>query len=129
MCSSDLSILNEDIKDAATNGRLIGHLKPDDFFSVEKFPVSKLQLREIKTLAGNEFEYTGDLTIKGITHPVTFRAVTVAEGNFLKAKGKITVNRAKYDVRYGSGAFFSNLGDKLIYDDFTLDFNIEAEKK
>lgn len=123
------SILNEDIKDAATNGRLIGHLKSDDFFSVEKFPVSKLQLREIKTLAGNEFEYTGDLTIKGITHPVTFRAVTVAEGNFLKAKGKITVNRAKYDVRYGSGAFFSNLGDKLIYDDFTLDFNIEAEKK
>lgn len=122
------SILNEDIKDAAMNGRLVGHLKSDDFFSVEKFPLSKLQLREIKNLKGNEVEYTGDLTIKGITHPVTFRAVTVVEGNNLRANGKITINRTKYDVRYGSGAFFSNLGDKLIYDDFTLDFNIKAGK-
>jgi polyisoprenoid-binding protein YceI len=122
------SILNEDIKDAAMNGRLVGHLRSDDFFSVEKFPVSRLQLREIKNLTGNEVEYTGDLTIKGITHPVTFRAITVVDGNILKANGKITVNRAKYDVRYGSGAFFSNLGDKLIYDDFTLDFSIEAVK-
>jgi hypothetical protein len=39
----------------------------------------------------------------------------------------MTINRAKYDVRYGSGSFFQGLGDKLIYDDFTLDFGLTAE--
>jgi hypothetical protein len=53
----------------------------------------------------------------------------VIEGNTLKSSGVITVNRAKYDIRYGSGSFFTGLGDKMIYDDFTLDFSLVANKK
>ena len=33
---------------------------------------------------------------------------------------EIVIDRSKYDVRYGSGSFFDDLGDKTIYDDFTL---------
>lgn len=123
------TIVCEDITDAGSNGRLVGHLKSDDFFSVEKFPMATFVLTQVKMVKGNEYDFTGNLTIKGITHPVTFRATAVAEGTMLRSSGKIVVNRAKYDVKFGSGSFFTGLGDNLIYDDFTLDFALVAEKK
>jgi polyisoprenoid-binding protein YceI len=123
------AIVCEDLTDAGINARLVGHLKSDDFFSVEKFPVSSFLLTKVVKVAGNEYDFTGNLTIKGITHPVTFRATAVTEGDLLRSSGKIVVNRAKYDVKYGSGSFFSGLGDKMIYDDFTLDFSLVAKKK
>jgi polyisoprenoid-binding protein YceI len=122
------SITNEDLKDAGMKQRLVGHLKSDDFFSVAKFPVSTLVLTNVKKLSPNESEFTGNLTIKGITNPVTFKATTSLGGNELKANGKLVINRAKYDVRYGSGSFFEGLGDRLIYDDFTLEFNLVANR-
>ena len=36
----------------------------------------------------------------------------------------IVVDRTKYNVRYGSGSFFDNLGDKTIYDEFKLKVNL-----
>ncbi len=123
------TIVCEDITDAGSNGRLVGHLKSDDFFSVEKYPAASFVLTQVKKVKGNEYDFTGNLTIKGITHPVTFRATTVTEGALLRSSGKIVVNRAKYDVKFGSGSFFTGLGDNLIYDDFTLDFVLVAVKK
>lgn len=120
------SIVNEDLTDAGYNKRLVDHLKSDDFFSVENHPVSRLTISSVKKLGGNEYEYTGNLTIKGITNPVTFTANTSVNGNALKAEGKMVVNRTKYDIKFRSGTFFQNLGDNLIYDDFTLDFTLVA---
>jgi polyisoprenoid-binding protein YceI len=120
------SIVCEDLKDPGTNAKLVGHLKSDDFFSVAKFPGSNMVITQVKRSSGNEYEYTGNLTIKGITHPITFNATTTVEGSTLKASGKIVVDRAKYDIRFRSGSFFQNLGDNLIYDDFTLDFSLVA---
>ena len=65
----------------------------------------------------------GDLTIKGISHPVTF----TMELNGKKAKSNLTFDRTKYDVKFRSGNFFQNLGDKLIYDDIKLEVNLEFE--
>ncbi|HAX95047.1 MAG TPA: lipid-binding protein [Prolixibacteraceae bacterium] len=121
------SIVCEDLTNQDMNARLVGHLKSDDFFSVEKHGTSKFVLSNVKKVSGNEYEFTGNLTIKGITHPVTFEANTEVNGNQLKANGKITVDRTKYDIRFRSGKFFSDLGDNLIYDDFTLDFNLTAQ--
>jgi len=123
------SITDEDLKDAGMNSKLIGHLKSDDFFAVARFPVSKLELTDVKKLAGNNVEFSGNLTIKGITNPVTFKANTVIEGKILTAVGDMVINRAKFDVRYGSGSFFGGLGDKIIYDDFTLSFKLVATEK
>jgi polyisoprenoid-binding protein YceI len=119
----------EDLTDAGINARLIGHLKSDDFFSVEKFPTATFVLTGVKKVAGNEYDFTGNLTIKGITQPLTFRATASTEGSLLKSSGRMVINRAKYDVKYGSGSFFTGLGDRLIYDDFTLDFTLVAQKK
>lgn len=122
------SIVNEDLTNPAVNKRLVDHLKSDDFFSVENHPVSRLAVHEVKPKAANVHTFTGDLTIKGITHPVSFDAeVTVVNGK-LTAKGKMEVDRTQYDIRYGSGKFFQGLGDNLISDIFTLDFVVVANE-
>jgi polyisoprenoid-binding protein YceI len=122
------SIVNEDITDEGSNKKLVGHLKSDDFFSVETYPTAKLVLTDVKK-TGDNYTFTGDLTIKGTTNPVTFNATSSTEsGDAVKLNGTVTVDRSKYNVKYGSSSFFDNLGDKVIYDDFTLDFVLVAKK-
>ncbi|MDX1767893.1 MAG: YceI family protein [Arenibacter troitsensis] len=97
-------------------GKLEGHLKSDDFFGVDAHPTSKLVFTSVKATGKNSYEVTGDLTIKGKTNPVTFDISIY--GN--KATATMKVDRSLYDVKYGSGSFFDNLGDKTIYDEFDL---------
>jgi len=66
--------------------------------------------------------------VKGITKPVTFPAVVTTTADQAQATGKITIDRTKYDIRYGSKTFFASIGDKAIYDDFTIDFKLVAAK-
>lgn len=118
------SIVDKDLTDPAWNAKLIGHLKSDDFFGVETYPTSELV---ITSVAGSPENYTiaGNLTIKGITNPVTFNTTASPDGK--NYKGTITIDRAKYNIKFRSKSFFENLGDNLIYDDFTLDFNIQLD--
>ena len=102
-------------------GKLEGHLKSDDFFSVANHPTSKLVFTKVKAVGKNSYEVTGDLTIKGITKPVTFDVSIYGS----KATATMKIDRAEYDVRYGSGSFFENLGDKTIYDEFDLVVDLE----
>ncbi len=122
------SIVCTDITDAEWNQKLIGHLKSDDFFSVAKYSTSKLVIKSVESKGGSKYLFKGDLSIKGKTHPTEFEATVSMSGNTASAEGKIVVDRTLYDVRYGSGKFFDNLGDKTIYDDFTLDFKVVANK-
>lgn len=120
------SIVNEDLKNEAINKKLVDHLKSDDFFSVDKYPVSTLVVKEVKAYNEEEFLFLGDLSIKGITKPVTFKAVIRNQNGKLTANGSIEIDRTLYDIRYGSGKFFASLGDNMIYDTFTLDFSVVA---
>ncbi|NER12331.1 YceI family protein [Leptobacterium flavescens] len=95
---------------------LNGHLKSDDFFGVENFPTAKLVIKKAKANGKNSYKVTGDLTIKGKTNPIAFDLSVYGS----KATASLKVDRAKYDIRYGSGSFFDNLGDKTIYDEFDL---------
>ncbi len=102
-------------------GKLEGHLKSDDFFGVANHPTSKLVFTNVKASGKNSYEVTGDLTIKGITKPVTFDVSVYGS----KATATLKVDRAQYNVKYGSGSFFDNLGDKTIYDEFDLVVDLE----
>jgi polyisoprenoid-binding protein YceI len=118
------SMVNTDLTDAGYNQKLIGHLKSDDFFGVAKFPQSTLDVKKVEAKSGKLYHFTADLTIKGIASPVEFDAeVNEVSGQFT-ATGEMTVNRTKYGIKYGSGSFFEGLGDKMIYDDFTLKFKL-----
>jgi polyisoprenoid-binding protein YceI len=117
------SIVDLDLTDPGYNEKLVGHLKSDDFFSVATFPTSELVITKAET-NGNTHTFSGNLTIKGITNPVSFTATSTRDGNSVVYKGTIAIDRSKYNVRYGSKSFFDNLGDKVIYDEFTLDFSL-----
>ncbi|MBQ4916195.1 YceI family protein [Maribacter sp. MMG018] len=110
------TITNLDMTAGNGKEKLEGHLKSDDFFGVTKYPTAKLVFTSVEPMNKNSYSVTGDLTIKGTTKPVTF-VVSLYEN---KATATLKVDRAKYDVRYGSGSFFDNLGDKTIYDEFDL---------
>lgn len=97
-------------------GKLNGHLKSDDFFSTQKFPTSTLVFKTIAAKAKDVYTVTADLTIKGITNPVTFD-ITVTDNS---ASTTLKVDRTKYDIKYGSKSFFESIGDKAIYDEFEL---------
>ncbi|MBI9063618.1 MAG: YceI family protein [Marinilabiliaceae bacterium] len=111
-----------DLKDKEYNKKLVGHLKSDDFFGVSKFTESMLKLTSVKK-SGNGYDVKGDLTIKGKTNPIAFKATSA--GN--KFMGTMVIDRTVYDVRYGSGKFFDNLGDKMIYDEFELVFEVKTK--
>lgn len=97
-------------------GKLNGHLKSEDFFGTEKFPTSKLVFKSIGDKGNGVYTVTADLTIKDVTAPVKFE-ITV-KGN--TATTTFKVDRTKYGIKYGSGSFFDNLGDKTINDEFEL---------
>jgi polyisoprenoid-binding protein YceI len=108
------------IKDVDSNERLDTHLKSDDFFSVEKFPVSTLTINGSDSFEKGSATVRGDLTIKGITNPIEFRAAMQKKDDGVWFYANIVVDRTKYNVRYGSGSFFDNLGDRTIYDEFKI---------
>lgn len=116
----DMTTINTTDLSGDYKGKLDGHLKSDDFFGVAKFPTAKLVFKTVADKGNNVTTVTADLTIKGKTNPVTFD-ITV-NGN--TATTKVIVDRAKYDIKYGSGSFFDNLGDKTIYDEFELDVTL-----
>jgi polyisoprenoid-binding protein YceI len=125
------SIVDLDLTDAETNAKLTGHLKSDDFFSVDKFPLSTLVITGAKPTEGAMTAVathiiTGDLTIKGVTNTVSFPARIITDGRSLTATATIDIDRTKWNIKYGSGSFFDNLGDKAIKDVFTLEITIKA---
>lgn len=102
-------------------GKLDGHLKSDDFFGTAKFPTSTLVFKKIATKADGVYTVTADLTIKGISNPVTFDIAVKGD----TATTVVTIDRTKYDIKYNSKSFFDSIGDKAIYDDFTLTVNLQ----
>ena len=123
------TIVDTDLTDTGYNQKLIGHLKSDDFFGVAKFPQATLEVKKVDLKSGSLYHFAADLTIKGITAPVEFDAEVNDLSRQLTATGAMTVNRTKYGIKYGSGSFFEGLGDKMIYDDFTLKFKLVAVNK
>ncbi len=116
------SITCTDIESDEWNKKLVGHLKSDDFFGVEQFPVAKLKVVESSQFVDGVAKVKAHLTIKGVTEPVSFKVKMVDEG----FASSLKVDRTKYNVKYGSGKFFDNLGDNMINDEFKLEVNIVA---
>lgn len=123
------SITNKDLTDADYNKKLIDHLSSDDFFSIAQYPTAQFVATKISPAGNGVANVTGNLTIKGITNPISFPVNYSVNGNTFTAVAKgVAVNRAKYNIKYGSKSFFASIGDKAIDDDFLLDITLVAEK-
>lgn len=122
------SLTVEDEMGADMKAKLDGHLRSDDFFSVEKNPTASLKITKVGPVKNGQQDVTGDLTIKSITKPVTFPATITQSGKNLNAKANIEVDRTAYDIKYRSLKFFSDLGDKVIHDKFLVKVDLNAKK-
>lgn len=110
------------------NAKLVNHLKNEDFFFVEKYPEASFKIVSSES-KGDKTMITGDLTIKGITHPVSFPAAIKTEGDDLYVKSEnFKIDRSKWEIKFKSKSFFSDLGDNFIYDDIELSFIVTARK-
>ena len=106
---------------------LRGHLMSDDFFGVEQYPSALFRITRVAPRGTpGDYKVTGEATIKGKTREVRFLANVDSKGGV--ATADISLDRTDYDVRYGSGSFFSNLGDKTIYDDFDLQVKLVMQE-
>lgn len=109
-----------DLEDEGYNAKLVGHLKSDDFFGVDMHPTAELQIKEASEFKNDKAHVKANLTIKGKTNAIEFEAKKMGS----EYTALITVDRSKYDVKYGSTSFFDNLGDKAISDEFTLNVKL-----
>ena len=126
------SITDTDITNEGMNAKLTGHLKSEDFFSVEKNPTATFKITKVAPLAKTKadeanYKITGDLTIKGITHAISFPAAVDLTANSAQATAKIQVDRTKYDIN-SRAAIIGTAADKIIEDTFTIDLKLVAGK-
>lgn len=114
------SITATDLKADQGKDKLEGHLKSADFFGTDKNPTSKLIFKKIADKGNNVYSVAADLTIKGKTNLVYFDLTVKPNG----ATTAFKIDRTKFDIKYGSGSFFDNLGDKTINDEFDVNVTL-----
>ena len=121
------SITTTDIESPEWSLKLTNHLKNDDFFSVDSFPEASIKIHSaIKYNEKNKFEILAALTIRGITHDISFPIQLESKDNIMTATGSIDINRTLFNIKYKSGKYFPDLGDRMIYDDFTILFKLKT---
>tara|TARA_B100000989_G_scaffold49774_1_gene32773 strand:- start:6835 stop:7395 length:561 start_codon:yes stop_codon:yes gene_type:complete len=118
----DMTSINVQDLSGGSKERLEGHLRSDDFFSVESFPTAHLYISSSELISQGKWLVNSFLTIKDISHPVLFEMSNTDEGWI----ANLVFDRSKYNVKFRSGTFFENLGDKLIYDDIELKINLKT---
>lgn len=126
------SIKVVDITDAETNAKLAGHLNSEDFFSTAKHPEAKFELisaEPIANAAAGSPNYTikGNLTLKGISKAISFPATITMDAEMIGALADFEIDRTEWDIRFGSGKFFKDIGDKAINDNFNVKLNLLAK--
>lgn len=103
-------------------------LKSDNWFNVEQYPESLFVFTSYEENVDGTITITGELTIKDTTDTLSFPArIVMREGRLILEATDIEVDRTVWDIRYQSGSFFSDLGEKLIDDIFTLTFTAVFE--
>ena len=101
------------------------HLMNDDFFSVNKFKTSKINISSEMKPNNGLIDFKGNLEIKNISNPISFKLSInkTPEGKYT-ASSKLTFDRSMYNVKYKSKSFFDDLGDKFIKDDIEIELEI-----
>ena len=100
----------------------MAHLKDHDFFDVKAFDAPRIELTKVSAIEESgpgapNVSLTAELTMKGITHPVTFDATSGVDskGNFA-FQAAFDFDRTQWGVKYGSARFFKGLGMHLVND-------------
>jgi polyisoprenoid-binding protein YceI/rhodanese-related sulfurtransferase len=112
----------DDLAGTPLHDVLVAHLRSDDFFDTERFPEAKIVLRSARfdpsaAPGGQNLNVEADLTLKGVTAPVSFTASAGLDADgHLAAQASFAIDRTQWGVLYGSGKFFHRLSGHLVND-------------
>ena len=126
-------IIVEDLKAEEGGDKLKAHLEGEDFFDVAKYPEAKFELTDVPAegLKITDIkELKGNLTLTDVTKNITIPVASIqrdaATGKYSFTSQTFRINRADWNVKYGSKSFFTGLGDKFINDDIELSFVLQT---
>jgi polyisoprenoid-binding protein YceI len=94
-----------------SKAKLQGHLNSDDFFGVTTYPTALFKITKAVPQGPGKYKVVGDITIKGKTEEIQFPASLEEKNGTVTGTATLIIDRTKFDIRYGSGSFFDDLGD------------------
>ncbi len=128
----DMASLNNSDLEGDMKGKLEGHLKSDDFFSVESYPTASFVITSLEAVEGKPditHHITGNLTMRDSTRSITIPAMVAMDGNTIKATStNFVIDRTEWGVRYGSGTVAGIAQDNIINDNVGLKISLVASK-
>lgn len=126
-------IIVEDLKAEEGRDKLKAHLEGEDFFDAAKYPEAKFELTDVPAEGlkiADIKELKGNLTLKDVTKNITIPVASIqrdaATGKYSFTSQTFRINRADWNVKYGSKSFFTGLGDKFINDEIELSFVLQT---
>jgi polyisoprenoid-binding protein YceI len=113
------------------NAKRDGHLKSADFFDAEKFPEISFKSTSIKSTGKDKYDVTGNLTMHGVTKPVTLQVTNLGTGGTGKDQkfgfeASTTLNRKDFGITWNRAL---DTGGLMLGDDVLVSVNIEASRK
>ena len=106
----------------------IKHLKSEDYFDVKRFPFASIEITKVDSLSDKTFQITGYLTIKSVSHIVSFPATIAIQNGMLNASAKLTIDRTQWGINYRSGKFYDQIADQTVSDEIDFEIKIVAKK-
>jgi polyisoprenoid-binding protein YceI len=106
-----------------------GHLRSNDFFDMDTYPEITFISTGVDKVDDENYRVTGDLTIKGVTKPVTVdfeytgAAVDPFGNSRIGLEGKTTVNRKDWGISWNAAL---ETGGVLVGEKVTLEFEVSA---
>ncbi|MDN3584647.1 YceI family protein [Mucilaginibacter flavus] len=113
----DMTTLHQD-KEEMEN-----HLKGADFFDVANFPEAQFKFTGVKGITAR-----GQLTVKGVTHEISFPLTVTHHGDQIEVKANLEIDRTLYGIKYNSTSYFQDLGSYAIKNIFDLEVDIYGIK-
>ncbi|MDD7887179.1 YceI family protein [Flavivirga sp. 57AJ16] len=119
------SIINTDGK---YNEQLVSHLKNEDFFDVEKYPIAKIRFVEVVDKNVNTIKVKANLTIKDITNAIEFDITfKVVDGQY-EMNSKFIIDRTRWGIDYKSKGMFGSVKDGIISDAIEFEVDLKLVK-
>jgi polyisoprenoid-binding protein YceI len=101
----------------------VKHLKSEDFFSVEEYPEANIEITNIKHAGAGKYNIEADLTIRGITKPISFETFQTGKADSPSFAAKLTIERTQYEVMYGW-----KIENAMLGGEFDLEVNLVTAK-
>jgi polyisoprenoid-binding protein YceI len=106
-----------------------GHLRSNDFLDMENHPKITFASTTVERVDEDVYRVTGDLTIRGVTQPVSFdleytgAAVDPFGNQRIGFEGRTTINRKDWGVNWNAAL---EAGGVLVGEKVTLEFDVSA---